>query len=50
MRPAMSRLALMSGLLSAPAAADSVPFSCLILPGDDVASVVRGRPDLTISR
>jgi hypothetical protein len=40
MRSAISSLALLSGLLSAPAAADSVPFSCLILPGDDVASVL----------
>jgi hypothetical protein len=40
MRSAMSRLALLSGLLSAPAAAESVPFSCVILPGEDVASIL----------
>jgi hypothetical protein len=40
MRSAMSRLALLSGLLSAPAAAEPVPFSCVILPGDDVASIL----------
>ena len=40
MRSALSRLALLSGLLSAPAAAESVPFNCLILPGEDVASVM----------
>ncbi|WP_249779691.1 hypothetical protein [Bradyrhizobium sediminis] len=27
------------GLLAAPALAESVPFSCVILPGDDVASI-----------
>ena len=40
MRSAISGLALLSGLLSAPAAAESVPFSCVILPGDDVASIL----------
>jgi hypothetical protein len=40
MQSAMFRLALLSGLLSAPAAAESVPFNCLILPGDEVASVL----------
>lgn len=40
MRSAMLRLALLSGMLSAPAAAESVPFSCSILPGDDIASVL----------
>src|SRR5664279_4586505 len=39
MRSVMSRLVRLSGLLSAPAAAESVPFSCVILPGDDVASI-----------
>jgi hypothetical protein len=40
MRSVMSRLALMTGLLSAPAAAESVPFSCIILPGEAVASIM----------
>ena len=40
MRSGIFRLALLSGLLSAAAAAESVPFSCVILPGDDVASIL----------
>jgi hypothetical protein len=28
------------GLLATPAAAETVPFNCLILPGEDVASVM----------
>jgi hypothetical protein len=39
MRSAISRLALLSGLLSAAAAAEPVPFNCLILPGDEAASI-----------
>jgi hypothetical protein len=31
---------MVSGLLSVPAGAESVPFKCTILPGDEVASVV----------
>jgi hypothetical protein len=34
-----SALALVSVLLSTPASAESVPFSCVILPGAEVASV-----------
>jgi hypothetical protein len=40
MRSAISRLALLSGLLSTPAAAELVPFSCVILPGEDIASIL----------
>jgi hypothetical protein len=36
---AISRLALVTGLISAPASAEPVPFSCVILPGADVASI-----------
>jgi hypothetical protein len=39
-RLATSRLALLAGLLSTPAMAESVPFSCVILPGAEVASVM----------
>jgi hypothetical protein len=38
-RSAISSLALVTALLSTPAAAESVPFSCVILPGAEVASV-----------
>jgi hypothetical protein len=38
-RPAISHVALVSGLLSAPAAAEPVPFNCVILPNADVASI-----------
>jgi hypothetical protein len=31
---------LLSGLPSTPAAADSVPFKCIILPGEDAASIM----------
>jgi hypothetical protein len=40
MRSAISRLALLTGLLSTPASAELVPFSCVILPGEDVASIL----------
>jgi hypothetical protein len=30
---------LMSGLLSTPASAESVPFNCTILPGEEIASI-----------
>jgi hypothetical protein len=33
-------LALSTGLLATPAAAETVPFSCIILPGEDVASIM----------
>jgi hypothetical protein len=39
-RSTVSRLALLTGLLAAPAAADSVPFDCVILPGAEVASIM----------
>lgn len=39
-RSAISRLALLTGLLSTPASAEPVPFSCIILPGDDIASIM----------
>jgi len=39
-RLALSRLALMTGLLSAPASAESVPFNCIILPGEEAASIM----------
>ena len=39
-RSAISSLALVTALLSTPAAAESVPFSCVILPGAEVASVM----------
>jgi hypothetical protein len=38
-RSAVSCLVLVSGFLSAPAAAESVPFRCVILPGAEVASI-----------
>ena len=31
---------LMSGFLSTPALAESVPFNCIILPGEDLASIM----------
>jgi hypothetical protein len=40
MRSAISRLVLLSGLLSTPAAAELVPFSCTILPGEETASIL----------
>jgi len=39
-RSAISRLLLVAGLLSAPASAEPVPFNCVILPGEEVASVM----------
>jgi hypothetical protein len=33
-------LALFMGLLPAPASAEPVPFNCIILPGEDLASIV----------
>jgi hypothetical protein len=40
MRSTISRLALLSGILSTPALAESVPFNCIILSGADVASIM----------
>jgi hypothetical protein len=39
-RLAISSLALVTALLSPPAVAESVPFNCIILPREDVASVM----------
>jgi hypothetical protein len=39
MKTAIPRLALVSGLLATPASAELVPFSCVILPGEDTASI-----------
>ena len=39
-RPAIFRFAVIAGLLSTPASAETVPFSCVILPGAEVASVM----------
>jgi hypothetical protein len=38
-RSAFSCLALMTALLSAQARAEPVPFQCIILPGEEVASI-----------
>ena len=40
MRTAIFRVALLTGLQSTPASAELVPFSCIILPGEDVASIL----------
>ena len=39
-RSAISRLALLAGVLSTPASAESVPFNCIILADEDVASIM----------
>ena len=39
-RSAISRLALMTGLLSEPVTAETVPYQCIILPGEEVASIM----------
>lgn len=39
-RSAILHLLLATGLLSAPASAEPVPFNCVILPGAEVASVM----------
>jgi hypothetical protein len=39
-RSSISWLAFVGGFLSGPAAAESVPFKCTILPGEEVASIV----------
>jgi len=38
-RPSISWLALVGGLLSPPAVAETVPFKCTILPGEEIASI-----------
>jgi hypothetical protein len=40
MRSAKSHLILLAGLLSTPARAELVPYSCIILPGEDIASIL----------
>jgi hypothetical protein len=37
---AVARFALLTALLAAPASAESVPYSCVILPGADIADIV----------
>ena len=39
-RTAFSHLALLAGLVSTTASADVVPFTCSILPGADIASIM----------
>jgi hypothetical protein len=39
-RSAISRLALLAGVLSTPASAESVPFNCIVLADEDVASIM----------
>ncbi len=39
-RSVISCLALVTGFLSAPATAESVPFKCVILPGEETASIM----------
>jgi hypothetical protein len=39
-RLAISCFALLTGVLSTPASAESVPFNCIILPGADQASIM----------
>ena len=36
-------LALLVGVQITPASAESVPFECIILPGEEVASILRNR-------
>ncbi len=40
MRPVIYRLGFLTGRLATPAWAEAVPFSCVILPDQDVASVM----------
>lgn len=40
LRSVTFHLALLTGLLSTPAPAETVPFNCIILPGEDVASIM----------
>jgi hypothetical protein len=39
LRSVTFHLALLTGLLATPAPAETVPFNCIILPGEDVASI-----------
>ena len=39
-RSVIFRLALLAGVLPTPASAETVPFRCVILPGEKVASVL----------
>jgi hypothetical protein len=40
MRLAIPLVGLLSGLVSAPASAETAPFGCIILAGEDVASIL----------
>jgi hypothetical protein len=39
-RSAISSIALLTGFLSVEASAEAVPYSCIILPGEEVASIM----------
>ena len=39
-RSAIPLFVLLAGLLATPVSAESVPFSCIILPGADIASIL----------
>jgi hypothetical protein len=39
-RSAISSIALLTGFLSVEAGAEAVPYSCIILPGEEVASIM----------
>ena len=39
-RSAISCLALMTGLFSEPVSAETVPYKCIIVPGEEIASVM----------
>jgi hypothetical protein len=40
MRSAIFHVALLTGALATPAPAETVPFSCVILPGEEIASIL----------
>jgi hypothetical protein len=40
MRSAIFHAALLTGALATPASAETVPFSCVILPGEEIASIL----------
>jgi hypothetical protein len=39
-RSVICRLALLAGLLPVPASTETMPFRCIILPGEEIASVL----------
>ena len=43
-RSAISCLALMTGLVSELVSAETVPYKCIILPGEEIASVMMTNP------